>query len=304
MSSTSHEPLLGRTVSLSIRRFGPPGAFLVEEGAGPSAETILLPGAEIPEGAETGDVLDVFVYLDSEDRPVATVREPKLLVGEVAFLTVTALAPFGAFVDWGMPKELLVPLGEQTRTLKVGDREPIGVYVDDTGRLAGTMRVTEMLKRPGRFARDEWIHGEAWRSDPERGLFVIVEQRFVGLLPGTEPHGLSRGEAARFRVSCVRPDGKIELSLRGPAHEELESDAAHVLAVLGRPTTPKVGDRSDPEQIRALFGLSKKAFKRAAGRLLRLGAVSLDARGLLRVVGQSVDRVSSARARDPSRSRR
>lgn len=276
-----YEPLLGTVVALEIGRFGPPGAFLIEEGAGPDAETILLPGAEIPEDAEVGQRLQVFVYLDSEDRPVATLREPKVARGDVAFLTVKALAPFGAFFDWGLPKELLVPLGEQTRELHVGDRHPIGVYVDDTGRLAGTMRVTELLQEPGEFKPGEWVPGEAWRSDPDRGVFVIVEQRFVGLLPAGEPNTLSRGDAASFRVSCVLPDGKIELSLRGPAHEELAKDAAHVLEVLQRQGAPKVGDRSDPEEVRALFGLSKKAFKRAAGRLLRTGEATLDARGFL-----------------------
>jgi len=277
----SHRARLGQIVSLSIRRFGSPGAFLVETDAGDDAETVLLPGAEIPDGAEEGNVLSVFLYLDSEDRPVATVREPKIVLGEVAFLTITALAPFGAFVDWGLPKELLIPFGEQTRELHVGDRHPIGVYVDDTGRLAGTMRVTEMLQEPGRFKEDEWVDGEAWRSDPDRGIFVIVEQRFVGLLPAAEPNGLGRGDAAKFRVSNVLPDGKIELSLRGPAHEELAKDAARILAILKQPGAVRIGDRSDPEQIRDVFGLSKKAFKRATGRLLRLGEVTLDAGGFL-----------------------
>ena len=290
--------------SLVVRRFGPPGAFLVEDGAGPDAETILLPGAEIPDGAAVGDELSVFVYLDSEDRPVATLREPVLVIGEVAFLTVTALAPFGAFVDWGLPKELLVPLGEQTRPLSVGAREPVGVYLDDTGRLAGTMRVAEMLKRPGQFNRGEWVPGEAWRNEPDLGVFVILERRFVGLLPCTEPHGLSRGEAASFRVASVLPDGKVELSLRGPAHAELESDATHVLAVLGRAGTPRVGDRSDPDQIRAIFGLSKKAFKRASGRLLRLGAASLDEGGFLRVARLPAARSGPGAAGAPPRSRR
>jgi len=277
----AHQHLLGTLVPLTIRRFGPPGAFLVEHPDNPESETILLPGAEIPEGAEVDQVLEVFVYLDSEDRPVATLREPKVVLGEVAFMTVTALAPFGAFVDWGMPKELLVPLGEQTREMRLGDRHPVGVYVDDTGRLAGTMRIAEMLGERGKFGQDEWVKGEAWRNEPELGVFVIVEQRFVGLLPVEEPNELSRGEAAEFRVTNVLPDGKIELSLRGPAHEELANDAAHVLEVLSRPGAPKVGDRSDPSQIRELFGLSKKAFKRAAGRLLKRGEAHLDSGGFL-----------------------
>ena len=248
------------------------------------AETLLLPGADIPEGAEEGDVLSVFVYLDSEDRPVATVREePKVRCSarsrvpdrDGARRRFRGVRRLGA-----APKELLVPFGEQTRALAIGDRHPVGIYVDDTGRLAGTMRVTVRCCRSRVvFAEDEWVSGEAWRSDPgPPDVFVIVEQRFVGLLPSSEPHRLSRGDVAKFRVSNVLPDGKIELSLRGAAHEELAKDAAHILAVLQQPGTPLVGDRSDPQQIRDVFGLSKKAFKRATGRLLRLGDVSVDAR--------------------------
>lgn len=284
------DDLLGRIVTLPILRFGPPGAFLAipaqnpgrASGARdprPNAPVILLPGGEIPEGAREGDELSVLVYLDSEDRPVATLRPPRITLGEVAFLEVTDITRIGAFVDWGPPKELLVPYAEQTRDLRVGERHPIGLFVDDTGRLAGTMRVSEMLRSKGDFDQDEWVVGEAWRSEPELGVFFILERRFVGLLPASEPHALSRGQEARVRIANVLPDGKVELSLRGHAHEEVESDAQKILDVLARPGAPKVGDRTSPEQIRALFGLSKKAFKRAAGRLLKQGAVTVDREG-------------------------
>src|SRR5206468_2250593 len=113
----------------------------------------------------------------------------------------------------------------------------------DSGRLAGTMRVRELLdlEAPS-FAVDAWVEGEAWRNDPEVGLFVILERRFVGLVPVAEPHRLNRGQAARFRVTHVYPDGKIELSLRAHAHEELEGDAQVVLDVLMRAPAPRVGD--------------------------------------------------------------
>lgn len=278
-----YEDLLGRAVTLPVRRFGPPGAFLSLDANDlrPNAPTLLLPGSEVPEGTREGDALDVFVYLDSEDRPIATLRSPRLALGEVAFLSVTDVAPFGAFVDWGLPKELLVPHAEQTRDLHVGDRHPIGLFVDDSGRLAGTMRVSEMLREKGEFAQDEWVEGEAWRNEPDLGVFVILERRFVGLVPASEPQALSRGEAARFRVANVLPDGKLELSLRGHAYAEIETDAERILAVLERPRAPKVGDRSSPEEIRAIFGLSKKAFKRAAGRLLKQGAAAIDGEGFL-----------------------
>ena len=288
----SYEDLLGRVVTLSVLRFGPPGAFLSlgDDDADTDASTILLPRSEVPEGTSEGDELEVFVYLDSEDRPIATSTPPRLALGEVAFLTVTDVTRIGAFVDWGLLKELLVPHAEQTRDLTVGDLHPFGLYLDKTGRLAGTMRVTEMLEPGGTFHLDEWVEGEAWRNTPEIGVFVIVERRFVGLVPAHEPNSLMRGEAARFRVANVLPDGKIELSLRGHAHEELDNDGLRILDTLARAETPKVGDRSSPEQIRALFGLSKKAFKRAAGRLYKLRRVDIDDEGYLVLRPKTTDR--------------
>lgn len=276
--------LLGRSCELELKRITPSGAFLAEPESEPQAPTLLLLGPEIPEGARPGDVLSVFVYLDSEDRPLATLKMPKLALGEVAFLRVSATTKFGAFVDWGLPKELLVPFSQQTRDLDIGAREAIGLYLDDSGRLAGTMRVTEMLRnRERRFAQDEWVTGEAWRWDPEIGLFVIVERSALGLVPYQEPHALSRGQSGKFRVTNVLPDGKLELSLRAFAHELLADDAERVLAVLQRPQPPRVGDKSDPDQVRELFGLSKKAFKRAVGRLLKEQLVEIDAQGHVRL---------------------
>lgn len=284
-----HPHLLGRTVSLPVRRLAGPGASLAVDAADddPNAPVILLPKSEVPPGTKVGDALTVFVTLDSDDRPLATTRTPKLQLGEVAFLAVTAITEIGIFVDWGLPKELLVPFREQTRDLKVGDRHPIGLFIDKTGRLAGTMRVSEALRAKPVVAVDEWVAGEAWRADPAVGLFVIVERHFVGVVPASEPHGLARGDAAMFRVTRVFPDGKFELSLRGKAHEELADDARHVLAALALPATPAVSDRSSPQEIRARFGLSKKAFKRAVGRLLKEGSVTLDERGCVRVVSGS-----------------
>jgi predicted RNA-binding protein (virulence factor B family) len=284
-SNHSFAHLLGRFVELEIRRFGNAGAFLAEPDSGANAPTVLLLGAELEPGAKEGDCLRVFVYLDSEGRPLATTTEPKLALGEVAFLRVSALTSFGAFMDWGLPKELLVPLSEQTVELRVGDRQPIGLYVDEeTGRLTGTMRVTELLSKDARhFDQDQWVQGESWRRDPEIGVFVIVERTHVGLLPAHEPHSLRRGDSARFRVTNILPDGKMELSLRAPAHEQMADDAAHVLTCLKRPGAAPVGDRSSPEQIQAVFGLSKKAFKRAVGRLLKEGQVELSPEGFVKL---------------------
>lgn len=225
----------------------------------------------------------MFVYLDPQARPIATTRIPKLELGQVASLEVTDVTTFGAFVDWGLDKELLVPLGEQTADMHVGGRYFVGLYIDDTRRLAGTMKVGEMVgKVRAEFKPDEWVHGEAWRNDPDVGLFVIIDREFVGLVPASEPHSLTRGQAATFRVSNVLPDGRIELTLRGHAHEEMENDAKKILDVLSLSGAPRVGDRSSPDEIRALFGLSKKAFKRAVGRLLKERAVIVGDDGFVR----------------------
>jgi predicted RNA-binding protein (virulence factor B family) len=142
------------------------------------------------------------------------------------------------------------------------------------------MFVGDMLSSvPRNVARDEWLEGEAWRNDPEIGLFVILQRSFVGLVPASEPHRLRRGEVGKFRVAHILADGKVVLSLRQHAYKELETDAATILAVLSRKDAPRVGDRSDPETIRELFGLSKKAFKRAVGKLLKERSVTLDETG-------------------------
>jgi predicted RNA-binding protein (virulence factor B family) len=211
--------------------------------------------------------------------PPHETSEPDLESGDVAFLTVTALTAIGAFVDWGLPKELLVPFAEQTRDLELGERVPIGVFVDNSGRFAGTMKVRELLTSTGEFELDEWVSGEAWRKEPGVGVFVIVERRFLGLVPESEPQTLVRGQAAKFRVARVLRDGKIELSLRGQVHEQMEADAQHVLSVLQQPAAPELSDHSDPDVIRDKLGLSKKAFKRAVGRLLKDGLVRLNDRG-------------------------
>ena len=281
------EPLLGRAATLVVRVIDRGGAWLEAENepAGERASLIPLPAgeaAELPQPLRVGDTASVFVYLDSEDRPVATTRKPKLALGEVAFLMITDLVAFGAFAAWGLKKDLLVPLKEQTRTVRVGDRYAVGLYLDSTGRLAGTMRVAEMLPSRGDYRQDEWVSGAAWREEPGLGVFVILDRRCIALLPASEPHGLRPGDDANFRVTHVHVDGKMEVSLRGMKQDELESDAQRVLDLLTAPSPPRLNDDASPERIRGLLGISKKAFKRAVGRLLKTDRVELDDAGFLR----------------------
>lgn len=285
MSLTIDE-LLGQRARLKVRRIGTPGAFLALDDD-PDGFCVLLPRAEQPGELQVEDEIEVFLYLDSSDRPIATTCAPALMLHEVAFLEVRDTTRFGAFVEWGLPKQLLVPFAEQTRELSRGERHPIGLICDDSGRLAGTMRIRELLHEGGDFEPDEWVEGEAWREEKGVGVFVILERRFLGLLPEREPHTLRRGQTASFRVAHIWPDGKLELSLRGRAHDELAHDAERLLQVLRRSRVPSISERMPPEQIRARFGLSKKAFKRAVGRLLKQRVVTVDPQGYLVVLGET-----------------
>lgn len=276
------ESLLGRTAKLVVRSLDATTAWLSREGdAGKDEAPIPLPVNELASPTTVGATVEVFVHLDSEDQPIATTRTPKLSLGEVEFLSVATVVPFGAFVSWGLKKDLLVPLREQTRPMKVGDRFAIGLYLDDTNRLAGTMRVAEMLPAGADFADDERVRGVAWRQE-DAGLFVILEKKYVALLPASEPHALRPGEEATFRVAHVHADGKVEVSLRGHAHEEIDGDATRLFDLLAGPLPPRLDDAVSPELVRGLLGISKKAYKRAIGRLLKTGRIERDDAGAYR----------------------
>ncbi len=280
--------LLGRFGTMWVRRRVSPGVLLTTDvNAPPDAPLLLLPNREVPKDVAEGMALEVFVYLDSEDRPIATLRKPRLALGEVAFLECTDLTPFGAFFDWGLTKDLLVSKWEQTREVNLGERLPIGLVKDDSGRLAGTMRISEMLDARPAFQVGDWVNGEALRFEPGLGCFVIIDRKSIGLLPAAEPNDLRRGDATRFRVTAVFADGKIELSRRARAHEQLGDDGQLILAALRGPNPPRLGDHSDPDDVRAILGLSKKAFKRAVGGLLKVRAVAIDASGFVTLPGDA-----------------
>lgn len=274
----SARELLGRFIPLRVERLSTEGARLF---AASDPTPITLPRAELTKDVWEGDEIDAFVMADREGRLFATLKRPALTRGQVAFLRVSALTDFGAFVDWGLQKELLVPGAQQTHTLQVGDHIAVGLIVDERDRLCGTMRIASLLPEGGPVQKGDWVEGIAWRNDPGRGLFVIVEQAWVGLLPAEEPHRLRRGERADFRVAHILADGKVSLSLRAPAREAVDLDAQALLNDLRGPSPARLGDHSPPEAIRDRYQLSKKAYKRAAGRLIKEGKAEIDPSGVL-----------------------
>ena len=239
---------------------------------GTSEERVLLPKKEVPKEIEIGDPVEVFLYKDSSDRLIATTAEPKITLGELAVLTVKDTGKIGAFLDWGLPKDLLLPFKEQTAKVKKGDQVLVALYVDKSERLCATMKVYEKLETDSPYKKDDHVEGIVYERSDNFGVFVAVDNKYSALIPKREAYGghLQVGDKVHARVIKVREDGKLDLSVREKAFIQMDKDALLVLARLEeKGGVLPFNDKADAEVIRAEFDLSKNAFKRAVGHLYK-----------------------------------
>lgn len=268
---------LGKKRTLMIVKKVDFGVYL-----GTSEERVLLPKKQVPEGAEIGDPVEVFLYKDSDDRLIATTQSPKITMGEIRKLTVADTGKIGAFLDWGLPKDLLLPFKEQTARVEKGDSVLVALYVDKTGRLCATMKVYAKLDKDSPYKKDDEVQGTVYELSDNFGVFVAVDNRYSALIPKREDFGKLRvGDQVTARVTKVHEDGKLDLSVRKKAFLQMDEDAQMLLKKLkmsgGRlPFT----DKSDAESIKIEFGLSKNAFKRAVGRLLKEQKIRIGEKGI------------------------
>ncbi len=250
------------------------GVYLAEEAK--SEEKVLLPKKE-SEGTKTGDVLQVFLYRDSSDRLIATRRAPMLTLGKTAVLKVKDVTKIGAFLDWGLEKDLLLPFHEQTRKVYPGDECLVALYLDKSSRLCATMHVYPYLLKNSPYRLNDEVSGRVYEVSGNFGAFVAVDDQYSALIPRREgTTGIKAGDRVRARVTGVKEDGKLDLSIRDKAYLQMKDDAEMVMQVIGEfdgvlPFT----DKASPEVIMREFGLSKAAFKRAVGRLLKQGRVEI-----------------------------
>ena len=244
---------------------------------GNSQEKVLLPKKQVPEGVEVGDPIEVFLYKDSSDRLIATTNEPKIMLGELAVLTVAATGGIGAFLDWGLEKDLLLPFREQTAPLKKGDQILVALYIDKSQRLCATMKVYERLRTDSPYKVDDQVEGIIYELSDNFGVFVAVDNLYSALIPKREAFGKFRvGDRVKARVVKVKEDGKLDLSVREKAFLQMDVDADLIMKRMEEyggslPFT----DKADPELIKKEFDLSKNAFKRAIGRLLKEGKIEI-----------------------------
>ena len=244
---------------------------------GNSQEKVLLPKKQVPEGVEVGDPIEVFLYKDSSDRLIATTNEPKIMLGELAVLNVAATGGIGAFLDWGLEKDLLLPFREQTAPLKKGDQILVALYIDKSQRLCATMKVYERLRTDSPYKVDDQVEGIIYELSDNFGVFVAVDNLYSALIPKREAFGKLRvGDRVKARVVKVKEDGKLDLSVREKAFLQMDVDAELIMKRMEEyggslPFT----DKADPELIKKEFDLSKNAFKRAIGRLLKEGKIEI-----------------------------
>ena len=258
------------------------GVYLATKEA--PEDKVLLPAKQVPEGAKVGDELEVFLYRDSSDRMIATTRTPRLCLGQVALLTVAQVGKVGAFLDWGLEKDLFLPFKQQTRKVKAGDQVLVSLYIDKSGRLCATMNVYEHLRTDSPYKKDDKVTGRIYEISRNFGAFVAVDDCFSALIPRKEPaEGIRVGDRITARVTEVKEDGKISLSLREKAYVQMGGDAEKLLTLIREAGgSLPIGDKSAPDKIRELTGMSKNEFKRAAGNLYKQ-----------RVAEITADRISS-----------
>ena len=224
---------------------------------------------------EEGAKLSVFVYRDSEERLIATTRKPLITLGKVAFLKVVSITKIGAFLDWGLEKDLFLPFKEQTNKLEEGTAYLVALYIDKSDRLCATMKVRDYLRTDSPYSEEDWVTGTIYSMNEEYGAFVAVDNVYEGLIPTREIIGIYRpGDEVEVRIIKVKEDGKLDLSLRNEAYKEITSDADAILKKLfEKKGTLMLHDKSGPDEIKAELNMSKSSFKRAVGRLLKEGQI-------------------------------
>lgn len=257
----------GEYNKLKVQRMVEFGAYLDDGKDG-----ILLPRRFVPARARPGDTLDVFIYHDSEDRLVATTQKPKAVVGEIAFMEVVSVTRQGAFMDWGLMKDLFVPRSKQLTGMRVGGQYFVKLYVDEqTGRVAATEKIEHYLSNDPLTVKEKDIVKLMIYRRSDIGYVVIINDHHTGVLHFNEIYrDIKPGDTFEGFIKTIRPDNKIDVAVGKPGYQRVEGETEKILRLLNENNGYlPYNDKSDPEEIYSFFGMSKKTFKMTTGNLFK-----------------------------------
>lgn len=261
---------LGKIQKLKINRESQYGFYMIDLEE-ESFEEVLLPNRFVTETMKLGDEIEVFVFRDSEDRITATTQKPMMQVEEIGYLKVAQTTNFGAFLEWGLDKDLFMPIREQKEKAEVGKKYLVGIYIDKSDRLCATTYLHNILKCDSPYKVDDVVKGMVYSINTEMGVFVAVDRKYQGMIPIKEAHVEYRvGEMVEVRVTNIKVDGKLDLSPKEKAYKQLKTDAQIILDYLvNHDGFMPLNDKSSPEDVKRVLKISKNAFKRAAGNLFK-----------------------------------
>ena len=247
---------------------------------------VLLPAKQVPEGTQVGDVLEVFLYRDSKDRMISTTQKPKLTMGEARPLKVVSVQRIGAFLDWGLEKDLFLPYKEQITKVQENDEIMVRLYLDKSRRLCASMKgVYDLLRTDSPYGPGDMVHGRVYEFSGNFGTFVAVDNCFSALIPSHEDHSSLRiGDVVEARVTGVKQDGKLALTLREKAYMQMDKDAVYVMELIEKHGGAlPFNDKASPEVIMEEAKMSKNAFKRAVGHLYKERKIKITSEGILKL---------------------
>ncbi len=267
---------LGEKQKLIIKEKKEFGVYLAESVG--VDEKVLLPAKQVPEGSEIGDEVEVFIYRDSKDRLIATTNSPLITKGKVAKLKVKEVGRIGTFLDCGLEKDLLLPYKEQTYEVKKDDEVLVALYVDKSSRLCATMKVYPYLEKAKDLRKDDQVKGTVYEISNNFGAFVAIDDKYTALIPKKElSSDIKAGDVISARVTAVKDDGKVDLSVKEKAYIQMSIDADKIMKYLDKNNgTIPFTDKASPEVIKDAMNMSKNEFKRAVGNLLKAGKISIN----------------------------
>ncbi len=261
---------LGRIQKLQVIKFAIQGAYL-NTPKNKEQDNVLLPKKQVPEGTAIGDEIEVFIYRDSSDRIISTTNTPKILMGEIKVLRVVEVSEIGAFLNWGLEKDLFMPFKEQIIRVQKNQECLVALYIDKSDRICATMDIYKYLDSETPYKVDDRVKGMIYSINKDMGAFVAVDKKYQGLIPLQELFSDHKyGDEIEARVTKVREDGKLDLSLREKNYMQMDKDADAIYERLVRAGGfLPYDDKTMPSKIKAEFNMSKNAFKTATGRLLK-----------------------------------